>query len=85
MLAIANGDIAVLRELVAAELARRVAAIDDIIMAQYRPSPSYHTEAAIAAISGAILSLVRSPLADLERKLGAEPVKPAEAPVKVAV
>lgn len=84
MLAIANGDIAVLRKLIDDELTRRIAAIDDIVVAGYGSYIGKRADGNQAALSKVILSLVRSPLADLERKLAVEPDKPAEVPAKVA-
>lgn len=58
-----------LAKLVDEELFRRCQAIDDIIQRVYDVVPAKHTEKAIAEVKAAILELVRSPLADLERKL----------------
>ncbi|MBA7577942.1 hypothetical protein ES708_19798 [subsurface metagenome] len=69
-----------LKKLVDDELDRRCVAIDDIIVKVYAVVPARHEEKAIAEVKVAILELVRSPLADLERKLEARAVEPEEEP-----
>lgn len=73
---------ALLKKLVNDELDRRCQAIDDIIQRVYDIVPAKHTDKAIAEVKAAILELVRSPLADLERKLACVQVEPEEAPVE---
>lgn len=82
---LAKGTRDLLRELVAAELDRRVAAIDDIVVSGYGSFIGKRAEDNAAKLRAAIVELVLSPLADLERELAAEPVKPADPAVKVAV
>ena len=76
-------EVDLLTKLVSDELDRRCQAVDEIINRVYDVLPARHTEKAIAEVKAAVLELVRSPLADLERKLAGvdvEPeVKPAEA------
>ncbi|MBA7578325.1 hypothetical protein ES708_22676 [subsurface metagenome] len=62
-------EVDLLGGLVDSELDRRCAAIDVIVQRVYDVVPAKHTEKAIAEVKAAILELVRSPLADLERKL----------------
>jgi hypothetical protein len=82
--AVACGGAEVLRELVSAELDRRVAAIDDIVVAAYQVRADKHELAAIDKLKVAVLALVRSPLADLERTLRADQVEVADKPASVA-
>jgi len=82
--AVECGGAEVLRELVSAELERRVLAIDDIVVAAYQVRADKHEPAAIDKLRVAVLSLVRSPLADLERTLRADQVEVAVPPVAVA-
>lgn len=84
MQSLAKGHVDLVRGLVASELDRRVAVIDDLIVAQYQVRPDRHTADATAALKVAVLDLVRSPLADLERRLGVGPEKPADSPAVVA-
>lgn len=79
-LALAGSEAKLLEGLVAAELDRRCAGIDEIIQQVYQVVPAKHTEQAISEIKVAVLELVRSPLADLERKLAAMEVEPGEEP-----
>jgi len=81
MWGVTPGGLDLLRQLVSQELDRRVAAIDDIVVAQYQVQPNRHTEEAIAALKVAVMALVRSPLADMERKLGVCEAEPAAEPV----
>jgi outer membrane biosynthesis protein TonB len=62
-------EVELLSRLVDAELNRRVAAIDELILRVYSVQPARHTEEAIAEVKAAILVLVHSDLAALERKL----------------
>lgn len=70
----------VLAALVDNELDRRIEGIDSLIQQVYDVVPAKHTEPAIAQVRAAILSLVRSPLADLERKLACAEVEPEPEP-----
>lgn len=80
VLAVVSGEVVLLKELVSAEIARLCQEIDGIIQRVYDVVPAKHTEKAIAEVKAAILDLVRSPLADLERKLEELVVKPEEEP-----
>jgi hypothetical protein len=80
VLPVVSVEVDLLRELVQAELDRSCAVIDDIIVRAYDVVPAKHTDKAIAEIKTAILALVRSPLADLERKLACVEVKPEAEP-----
>ena len=80
ILQVVEPEAELLSRLVDEELDRRCAAIDDIIQRVYDVVPGKHTEKAIAEVKKAILELVRSPLADLERKLACVEVKPEEEP-----
>lgn len=80
-----KGGVELLRKLVSEELDRRCAAIDDIVVAGYGSFIGKRSETNQAAVKVAVLEFVRSPLADLERKLGAEPVKVEDPAAKVAV
>ena len=71
-----------LSRLVDAELDRRVAVIDDTIQRVYDVVPAKHTDKAIAEVKAAILVLVHSDLAALERKLACVEVEPEEEPVE---
>ncbi len=62
-------EVELLSRLVDAELNRRCADIDDIIQRVYDVVPAKHTDKAIAEVKAAILVLVHSDLAALERKL----------------
>ena len=73
-----------LLKLVCDELDRRCQVIDELIQLVYDVTPLKHTEEAIAKVKTAILELVRSPLADLERKLACVEVEPEEKPAEVA-
>ncbi len=73
-----------LSKLVLDELDRRCVAIDEIIQRVYDVTPAKHTEKAIAEVKVAVLELVRSPLADLERKLACVEPEPEEKPAEVA-
>lgn len=67
-------EVDLLTKLVSDELDRRCQVVDELINQVYDVLPARHTEKAIAAVKAAVLELVRSPLADLERKLaGVEP------------
>lgn len=85
MLEVAKGDVELLRSLVAGELDRRMTAIDDIVVAGYGSFIGKRAETNRDAVKVAVMELVRSPLADMERKLGAESVKVEEKPVAVRV
>ncbi len=81
VLAVLRGEADLLTKLVSDELDRRCEAIDDIIQRVFNVMPGMHTEQAIAEVKVAVLELVRSSLADLERKLacvGVEPEKGVE-------
>jgi len=83
MQAVESGGGELLRQLVSAELERRILAIDDIVVAAYQvraEKQSATRSAAIDKLRVAVLSLVRSPLADLERTLRAEQVEVADKP-----
>jgi len=69
VLPVTDTEAELLSALVDGELNRICAAIDDTIVRAYDVVPAKHTEKAIAEIKKAILGLVRSPLAELERKL----------------
>ncbi|GAI94153.1 unnamed protein product, partial [marine sediment metagenome] len=83
-LAVALDEVELLSRLVDAEIERRCQAIDDIIQRAYDVVPAKHTDKAIAEVKAAILVLVHSDLAALERKLACvEPkleVKPEPEP-----
>jgi len=70
------GEVDLLKKLVDDELNRQCQAIDDIVQRVYDVTPAKHTEKAIAEVKVAMLELVRSPLADLERKLASIGVEP---------
>lgn len=76
VLPVVKGEVDLLAKLVSEELNRRCQAIDDIIIRVYDVVPAKHTEKAIAEVKAGILELVRSPLADLERKLVCVVVEP---------
>ncbi|MBA7669844.1 hypothetical protein ES703_77982 [subsurface metagenome] len=80
MLPMVRDGVELLSRLVLDELDRKVSAIDDTILRVYDVLPAKHTEKAIAEIKAGILGLVRSPLADMERKLACVEVKPEEEP-----
>ncbi|MBA7580028.1 hypothetical protein ES708_21914 [subsurface metagenome] len=80
VLPVVRNEADLLKRLVDGELGRRCVAIDDIIVRVYDVVPAKHTEKAIAEIKVAILELVRSPLADLERKLACVEVEPEPEP-----
>jgi len=80
VLPVVSVEVDLLRELVQAELDRCCAVIDDIIVRAYDVVPAKHTDKAIAEIKTAILELVRSPLADLEKKLACVEVEPEAEP-----
>lgn len=73
-------EVDLLGALVNSELDRRVAAIDDIIVRAYDVIPAKHTQEAISEVKVAILVLVRSPLAEVERKLSCVEVEPEPEP-----
>ncbi|MBA7577936.1 hypothetical protein ES708_19792 [subsurface metagenome] len=73
-------EVDLLRELVQAELARSCAVIDDIVAAGYGEFIGKRAESNAEAVKVAVLALVRSPLADLERKLACVEVKPEPEP-----
>ncbi len=75
-------EVELLSRLVDAELDRRCQAIDDIIQRVYDIVPAKHTDKAIAEVKSAILVLVHSSLATLERKLAYDVVEPEEKPVE---
>ncbi|MBA7666085.1 hypothetical protein ES703_74162 [subsurface metagenome] len=75
-------EVELLSKLVLDELDRKCAVIDDTILRVYDVLPAKHTDTAIAVIKSDILELVRSPLADLERKLACVEVKPEEEPAE---
>lgn len=74
------GEADLLRKLVGEELDRRCQVIDDIIVRAYDVVPAKHTNKALTEVKVAILELVRSPMADLERKLACVGVKPEAEP-----
>lgn len=80
VLRVVDTEAELLKKLVSEELDRRCEAIDDIIQRVYDVVPAKHTEKAIAEVKTAILELVRSPLADLERKLACVEVEPEVKP-----
>ncbi|MBA7667897.1 hypothetical protein ES703_75998 [subsurface metagenome] len=80
VLPVVKDEADLLKKLVSDELDRRCQAIDDIIQRGYDVVPAKHTEKAIAEVKVAILELVRSPLADLERKLACVEVEPEPEP-----
>jgi hypothetical protein len=73
-------EVELLSRLVDAEIERRCEAIDAIIQHEYDVVPAKHTPEAIAAVKSAILVLVHSDLAALERKLACVEVEPEEEP-----
>lgn len=77
-------EVDLLTKLVSDELDRRCQVIDDIVQRVYDILPARHTEKAIAEVKAAVLELVRSPLADLERKLAGIEVEPEPEPAEVA-
>lgn len=78
-------EVALVKKLVADELTQRLSGIEDSIVAEMGTYSSKWTEDSRAATRVAIVELVRSPLAYLERKLGIVPVEPAASPASVAV
>ncbi len=80
VLPVVKDEADLLKKLVSDELDRRCQAIDDIIQRVYDVVPAKHTEKAIAEVKVAILELVHSPLADLERKLACVEVEPEVEP-----
>ena len=84
VLPVVKDEADLLSKLVQDELDRRCLAIDEIIQRVYDVVPAKHTEKAIAEVKTAILELVRSPLADLERKLACVEPEPEEKPAEVA-
>ncbi len=80
ILALVKGEVDLLAKLVSEELDRECQEIDGIIQRAYDVAPPKHTEKAIAEVKVAILELVRSPLADLERKLACVEVEPEPEP-----
>ncbi len=80
-LAVELDEAGLLSKLVLDELDRRCVAVDDIIQRVYDVVPAKHTDKAIAEIKTAILLLVRSNLADLERKLACLEPEPEPEPV----
>ncbi len=76
VLAVLKGEADLLTKLVSDQLDRRCEAIDDIIQRVFNVMPSMHTEQAVAEVKVAVLELVRSSLADLERKLACVGVEP---------
>ena len=74
------GEVDLLKKLVDDELNRRCQGIDDVVQRVYSIDPSRHTEKAIAEVKVAVLELVRSPLAELERKLACIGVEPNREP-----
>ncbi|MBA7542314.1 hypothetical protein ES705_34635 [subsurface metagenome] len=84
VLPVVKGEADLLKKLVRDEIDRRCVDIDETIMRAYAVVPAKHTIEAIAEVQLAILVLVHSPLADLERKLSCiEPAaaeEPAEEP-----
>ncbi len=80
VLPVVKDEADLLKKLVDEELDRRCQAIDDIIQRVYEVVPAKHTEKAIAEVKVAVLELVRSPLADLERKLACVEVEPEVEP-----
>lgn len=83
VLAVVSGDVELLKKLVSEELDRRCVAIDDIIVRGYGEFIGKRAESNQAAVKAAVLELVRSPLADLERKLEALPIEPEVKPEEV--
>ena len=82
-LAVAMGDVALLKKLVSEELDRRCAAIDNIVVQGYGEYIGKRAEGNQEAVKVAVLDLVRSPLALLELKIEALPVEPEPEPEKV--
>ncbi len=80
VLAVLKAEADQLSKLVSDELDARCEAIDDIIQRVYVTDLSRHTEKAIAEVKVAVLELVRSPLAELERKLACVRVEPEKEP-----
>ena len=82
MVGVIKSEVELLKRLVAAELDRQCADIDELIQRVYEVVPAKHTEQAIVEVKAAVLELVKSPLADLERKLAAIEVEPEEKPAE---
>ncbi|GAI76245.1 unnamed protein product, partial [marine sediment metagenome] len=80
VLPVVRGEADLLRRLVSEELDRMCQAVDEIIQRVYEVVPMKHTEEAIAEVKAAVLELVRSPLADLEKKLACVEVEPEPEP-----
>ena len=80
VLPVVKNEADLLKKLVDEELDRRCAAIDDIIVRAYDVVPAKHTQEAISEVKVAILVLVRSPLAEVERKLACVEVEPEPEP-----
>ncbi|GAI59589.1 unnamed protein product [marine sediment metagenome] len=80
VLQVVEPEAELLSKLVDEELDRRCQVIDNIIQRVYDVLPPKHTEKAIAEVKVAVLELVRSPLADLERKLACVGVEPEKEP-----
>ncbi len=83
VLPVVSGEVDLLSKLVLDELDRRCVAIDEIIQRVYDVTPAKHTEKAIAEVKIAVMELVRSSLADLERKLACVEPEPEVEPEEV--
>lgn len=81
-LALELSRVPLLKKLVGDELDRRCQAIEDIVASGYGQHIGMRAEDNQAAVKAAVLELVRSPLADLERQLAALPVEPEPEPVE---
>ncbi|MBA7544050.1 hypothetical protein ES705_36396 [subsurface metagenome] len=80
VLRVLEPEVELLSALVDSELDRRVAAIDDIVVRAYDVVPAKRTQEAISEVKVAIMVLVRSNLAGLERKLACVEVEPEPEP-----
>ncbi len=84
VLPVVNLEVDLLSKLVLDELDRRCAAIDDIVVQGYGEYIGKRAEGNQEALKAGVLELVRSPLADLERKLACVEPEPEEKPAEVA-
>ncbi|MBA7673432.1 hypothetical protein ES703_81629 [subsurface metagenome] len=81
-LAVELDQVELLKRLVDAEIERRCQAIEDIVAAGYGDYIGKRAESNAEAVKSAILVLVHSDLAALERMLACVEVKPEEEPVE---
>ena len=81
--AVELGYMPLLKRLVSEELDRRIAVLDDIVSGGYGDYIGKRAESNQEALKAAILELVRSPLASLERSLACIKVEPEPEPEEV--